>query len=492
MPLDPSIIGSFRPPEVMSPVNAMAQMYQLRTLQGESEKNQLAMEKSRRDMEREQTVNRLMSAAGGNEQDFLRGLERSNLGSMVPDYKEKFAKANEATYKAGQERFKYVTEFMKNTRAHLNKIKTVEDAKAWSASHHADPIMGALLASQGITQEKSFADIDEAWANNTQNDWLLKAAEGTDQFATRLQMGAVQHEFDKIKSDQPGTVDKNGVVQVIGNPVQDLHLMAKIALDKGYPELGKHLLEQAKELDMSQDRRRTTDSGNYGLDLEAKRVALEATRVEMERQRMIREEAKSKQSDNEIAHVIPGEGPNVTLVSKTGQVIQPSSKIIARPSATYEKAEAQRKQITRDLEQAIFEVEAAVKPGGLIDQSTGSGLGRGRDLVARGVGIATSGDIAIGKLKPIADLVLKLVPRFEGPQSNADTQSYQQAAGQLADPTMPNKIRKEAANVIIRLMKNRKNQFVSQDMINTPAASGASASGATDVRRQADEILKAK
>jgi hypothetical protein len=118
----------------------------------------------------------------------------------------------------------------------------------------------------------------------------------------------------------------------------------------------------------------------------------------------------------------------------------------------------------------------AVKEGGLIDQSTGSGVGRAVDIGARMVGKATAGDIAIGKLKPIADIVLKMVPRFEGPQSDKDTQSYKEAAGQIADPTLPRAIRKEAAQTIIRLMENRKGQFVSADM----AAEGTSAGGGVD------------
>ena len=88
------------------------------------------------------------------------------------------------------------------------------------------------------------------------------------------------------------------------------------------------------------------------------------------------------------------------------------------------------------------------------------------------------GDIAIGKLKPIADLVLKMVPRFEGPQSDKDTQSYKEAAGQLADPTKPREIRKEAAKTIIRLMENRKGQFVTSEM----AAEGTAAGGGVDTK----------
>jgi hypothetical protein len=51
------------------------------------------------------------------------------------------------------------------------------------------------------------------------------------------------------------------------------------------------------------------------------------------------------------------------------------------------------------------------------------------------------------------------VPRFEGPQSDKDTQSYREAAGQLADPTLPTAIRKEAGKTILRLYERRQGQF---------------------------------
>ena len=100
----------------------------------------------------------------------------------------------------------------------------------------------------------------------------------------------------------------------------------------------------------------------------------------------------------------------------------------------------------------------------MIDQSTGSGAGRLADVGAGFFGQATKGAIAIGQIAPIADLVLKMVPRFEGPQSDKDTASYKQAAGQLADPTLPTKIRKEAGKTVLRLMKERQGQFVTNDM----------------------------
>jgi len=150
-----------------------------------------------------------------------------------------------------------------------------------------------------------------------------------------------------------------------------------------------------------------------------------------------------------------------------------------RPSATAEKTAIQRKQLVLDLDRTIAEFADIVKDGGLIDQSTGSGAGRLVDLAAGFGGKATQGAIAIGKLQPIADLALKMVPRFEGPQSNADTTSYKQAAAQVADSTLPREIRKEAAKTVLRLMKSRKDQFVSADMA-TEGVTPAPTSNAVD------------
>ena len=136
----------------------------------------------------------------------------------------------------------------------------------------------------------------------------------------------------------------------------------------------------------------------------------------------------------------------------------------ARPSATTEKIAAQKTQMNKDLGFAITQLSDITKDGGLIDQSTGSGAGRLADIGAGFIGKATPGAIAIGKIAPVADLVLKMVPRFEGPQSNADTKSYKEAAGQLADPTLPTEIRKQAGKTVLRLMQERKNQFVTSDM----------------------------
>jgi hypothetical protein len=176
------------------------------------------------------------------------------------------------------------------------------------------------------------------------------------------------------------------------------------------------------------------------------------------------------------------------LVNMDTGVVTPitmaGAQVKGKPSAFAEKATAQRAQMGKDLDFAIRELGSITKDGGLIDQSTGSGAGRLADLGARFVGQATAGDVAIGKIAPVADLALKMVPRFEGPQSDKDTASYKEAAGQLADATLPTKIRKEAGRTVLRLMKERKGQFATGDM------AAESAAPALDVRSQADAILR--
>ena len=170
---------------------------------------------------------------------------------------------------------------------------------------------------------------------------------------------------------------------------------------------------------------------------------------------------------NKVAHTSTDDQGNVTFYNAFGQVIRTQTNAGKR-SPNLIKAEQAEKNLSRDIERAIVELADITKDGGLIDQSTGSYAGKAVDIGARIFGKATPGDIAAGKLAPIADMVLKMVPRFEGPQSDKDTRSYKEAAGQLADSTLPTEIRKEAGKLILRLMKDRKGQFAGEGMDMSP------------------------
>jgi hypothetical protein len=183
------------------------------------------------------------------------------------------------------------------------------------------------------------------------------------------------------------------------------------------------------------------------------------------------ESQRLQYGEDVVANTVTDAAGNVTQFNRFGQVIgKPGA--VGKPSATFEKTQALQKQMGKDLTLAITELESATKDGGLIDKSTGSGAGRLVDVAAGFAGQATPGAIAIAKLKPIADIALKMVPRFEGPQSDKDTQTYKEAAGQLADPSLPTEIRKQAGKEVLRLMKARKGQFVNEAMANEGIGAG--------------------
>jgi hypothetical protein len=154
-----------------------------------------------------------------------------------------------------------------------------------------------------------------------------------------------------------------------------------------------------------------------------------------------------------------------TQFNRFGEVIGTPGQV-GKPSATYEKTAAMQKQMGKDINLAITEIENAIKPGGTLEKATSSGAGKLRDAAGNFIGYATEGSIAAASLKPVGDLALKMVPRFEGPQSDKDTASYKEASGQLANEGLPVATRKAAAQTVLRIMKARKGQFVNEAMAN--------------------------
>lgn len=203
------------------------------------------------------------------------------------------------------------------------------------------------------------------------------------------------------------------------------------------------------------------------LGLEKRRTEAQETGVGLERRRLAVTEAKEAREAREagdksiVARTETSADGTVRFYNKFGDLIK-TERGAGKPSGAFEKSKIAREETQRNISEALSNLKEIVKPGGLIEKSTGSGLGRARDVTAGFFGKATEGAIAAGQLAPLADQVLKLVPRFEGPQSDKDTQSYREAAGQLADSTLPNEIRKAAANTIIKLFERRQNQFTMQ------------------------------
>ena len=411
------IAQGVNPVQIESPINQFAKMQALRAAQQEQQLNALKLQEAQRAMGQQEALrNYLAGATDTGSPEFLGGL--TQFGEPGLAIYKALSDAEKAKVELQGKNFENLEKKTNYFRDSLATVNTPEDAQLWTPALYNDPIVGPATIAMGGSLEQALARIPRDPAKFEQ--WKNQTALGAKKF---------------IEMNKPTLTsqDFGGGIRIVSTP------------GMGGPATVVPGSTVTKTL--TADQRRAQE-------LEGR----------------------------EVARTITDEFGNVTLLNKFGQIIQPTAAagagapatLRAAPSATVQKTQAQQKQLSKDLDTALFELKAASKDGGLIDQSTGSGVGRAVDVGARFIGSATEGDIAIGKLKPIADLVLKLVPRFEGPQSDKDTQSYREAAGQLADPGMPTKIRKEAAKTIIRLMENRKGQFVSNEMANqgVSAASG--------------------
>lgn len=294
------------------------------------------------------------------------------------------------------------------------------------------------MGTQKLTRQKTELEIareqrNAAKARLEEMIGLLRGAVDEPSYQQRLSFAA-QRGFDL--SDVPPTFDKSWIDSTLGQllPLKDqLEQEQKVAQ-------GKRDIER--------------------LGLEKERVGLERERVGISRAAEERQAAEATDKTI-VARTETDAAGNVTFYNKFGDKIKTETGA-GKPSATFEKTRLAREETQRNLNEALGNLKDIVKKGGLIDQSTGSGAGRAVDIAARFGGYATAGDIAGMELAPIADQVLKLVPRFEGPQSDADTRSYKEAAGQLADTTLPRENRKAAANRIIKIFERRRDQFTIQ------------------------------
>jgi hypothetical protein len=325
------------------------------------------------------------------------------------------------------------------------------------------------LFSQGVdvsTPEgfKQLAAVDPATA-------LKLRTEALQGRKLQAETGAAEFKLDKDKIDRAITDIANfSTAQDAFNNIQKRVQAGELPVDKAQFLIGQLNSMPYEKFQMTQLRNLLGAKDKLTLEETARsnkvKEGIQQGQLDLSRQGQ-----KLQYGPDVVANTVTDAAGNVTQFNRFGQVIgKPGA--VAKPSATFEKTAALQKQTGRDLDLAIKELTEATKDKGLIDQSTGSGAGRLVDVAAGFAGQATPGAIAIAKLKPIADIALKMVPRFEGPQSDKDTQTYKEAAGQLADPSLPTEIRKQAGKEVVRLMKARKGQFVNEAMANEGIGAG--------------------
>lgn len=163
MPLDTSIATGYKPIQLESPVNQMANVLQL---QNALTQNALHQEQLRALQQTAEERNTLAAAFKG-------GITPENAG-MLPLYgatgRETFK-----TYMAGlaeqrkgeAEQSKVLTDRIAQSRAGLEGVSTPEEFLAWHEANHRDPILSKFYAARGVTADMGRQRVMQAVANGT-------------------------------------------------------------------------------------------------------------------------------------------------------------------------------------------------------------------------------------------------------------------------------------------------------------------------------------
>jgi hypothetical protein len=415
--IDPNIALGVRPVQIENPLNQLAAMTQIQSGQQGQQLNMLKMQEAQQDMA---DRNALREISGDiNDPDYIKNVAKVNpklaaaLQKDIATYKKTSLESEGLVSKNLTDRYKQEKDI-------FQYISTPEQFLARSLYNLKDPLLGPQLKSAGVTED-----------------------------SIRQKLNAA------IK--QPG-----GFEQLLN---QNILTLAK------FTELNKPVIQNVTRGGISEQ---IQTPGMGGAPVVTRTAQVTATPGELLTNAREQQRINLGERRDIVANTTTDAAGNVTQFNKFGEVV---GKVNAagKPSATFEKAANVKSELQKNLGTTITELKDAIKPGGLLEESTASGAGKVLDAAGNFVGYATKGSIAAASLAPIADMALKMVPRFEGPQSDKDTASYKQAAGELANSALPVATRKAAAKTIIRIMENRKNQFTTEGMINEGISSGGPA-----------------
>ncbi|MHC3092216.1 hypothetical protein ACWPOR_04250 [Acinetobacter nosocomialis] len=231
---------------------------------------------------------------------------------------------------------------------------------------------------------------------------------------------------------------------------------------------------------------RTTDASRYATDTAAATADKNRTQdAQQFSQKQQLEEwlAKNKPIGTEMGNdgymyaIYPG-GKGVRISDGRGSPIQIQPK---GSNSTVASQNEEKQRISR-VNAVLDEIQ------GILPQATASYAGRGIDLLARGVGLATPGDVATGKLGTLGGQLVALMPKMSGPQSDKDVAMYKQMAGQLDDPTIPLQVR-QAALETIRSLNNKYAKMNTQRASTVPYRNDASSNTQPQNQAKLNNIL---
>lgn len=160
MTIDSSIALGVKPVQIDSPINALAQMYQIKAAQQQSQAADMTMQGHQRTLDDSNKLRSLFSAPGFDMQnpDSLK-----QVMAISPTQGMAMQKAQldgrETQGKIAKQQVDLIDAKLKQSREYLATVRTPEEYLAWHEANHRDPVLGPELSARGVSAEQARASI---------------------------------------------------------------------------------------------------------------------------------------------------------------------------------------------------------------------------------------------------------------------------------------------------------------------------------------------
>ena len=428
MAIDPNIILAGQGRNTFNPMQSLAQGLNLRQMVDERQFQQAERaraEQARAAAERDATVARQVWAnSGGDESKVLKGLQGAGLYEQYQSAAKAFDDRRKAGAAAGKDEAETRLkgqEYLRSFATRLAAAPTPETAINLLASAAAsgeisreqaqsigDQLEGVQPAQWGRTMMSLISKPDEWLALNTPKITTVNDGQQTQFVDTNAFTNPTQGPIQMQASPEALLTDARG---------QQSNRIAAGQLAVAQGNLAQRRAQDAIQTQVAQGNLSVAQQ-RLALDQQAPRGTPMVT------------------ADGQSGLIDPRTGVFRPAVDQNGQPIQ--------------QGKVAEERLTK-IRQAQEALQVADQIEGVLPNATGSHLGNMRDQAAAAFGQSTQGAQAIAQLRVLGTKLIQQVPRFEGPQSDRDVQLYKEAAGDLANPSVPMQTKQAALQTIRQL-----------------------------------------
>lgn len=201
MPVNPNIALAVKPLEVANPLNAYAQLEQLRGAQQQNALAQMQMQEYERARGEEEGQRNYLAGNPDLTKPETQMTLATRFGKSGRETLKSLSEFQKAQTDEASRRAKLVEDKLKQSKSFLEGITTPEEYMQWHQANHADPVLGPVLAARGITAEQSMGRIQQAMKTPGGFERLLNESKlGTEKFIERTTLT----EADRQRIKQEG------------------------------------------------------------------------------------------------------------------------------------------------------------------------------------------------------------------------------------------------------------------------------------------------